>query len=87
MTAPDLIGRVVAFFPKADAVKRGVRQPGTVRYVGQIIAATDAPPVGKGKVPDFTLTVRGKTGKTATISMTLNYATLHDTWKSASLDT
>lgn len=87
MTAPDFVGKVCAFFPKTDAVIRGVRQPGTVRYVGQVIAAAPAPPVGPGKVPDFTLTVRGKTGKTATISMTLNYATVHETWKQASLDT
>lgn len=87
MTAPDLVGKVCVFFPGTNAIIRGVRQPGTIRYTGQVISATDAPPVGKGKVPDFTLTVRGKTGKTATISMTLNYATIHDTWKEASLDT
>jgi hypothetical protein len=81
------VGKVCAFFPKPNSVIMGLRQPNTPRYHGQIIAAAPAPPVGKGKVPDFTLTVRGKTGKTATISMTLNYATLHDLWEQAALDT
>jgi hypothetical protein len=87
MTAPEMVGKVCAFFHAKDAVIRGLRQPNTPRYDGQVIAAAPAPPVGTGKVPDFTLTVRGKTGKTLTISMTLNYATIYDLWKDAALDT
>jgi len=86
MKAEDFVGKVCAFFPTKDAVIRGVRQPNTTRYHGQVIASADAPPVGKGKIPDFSLTVRGKTGKTLTISMTLNYATIHDSWKRAADD-
>ena len=86
MTEHELVGKVCTFFPKLDSVVNCLRQPLTTRYLGQIVAATPAPPVGKSQIPDFTLTVRGKTGKTATISMTLNYATIHDTWTKAALD-
>jgi hypothetical protein len=57
--------------------------PGSVLYVGQIIAAEPAGVKGKGLIPDFTVTIRGRTGKTATVSTFDHYVRTHDTWKDA----
>jgi hypothetical protein len=49
-----------------------------VRATGRVIAAKDNGVRAKGAIPDYLLTVRGKSGREAIISMFDTYATLID---------
>ena len=81
--AADLKGRICSFYPAPGCVVGCVPVKGATRYAGTITAASPAPPVQPGNVPDFTVTIQGRTGKTATVSVTLNYVTLHPSWDAA----
>ena len=81
--AQSFIGKVATFFPDPKAVAKGMTATGAVIYAGQVISATFTGHRGAGKIPDFTLTVRGKTGKVATVSIYENHVQLHDLWDTA----
>lgn len=48
------------------------------RLVGIVTAATLAEPWGKGKIPDFTVTVRGCSGRMLTVSLVETYMRFPD---------
>jgi len=81
--AAKLIGRIVSFFPTTGAVHRCLRLPNTPRFAGQIISATEITPTNLGAIPDFEVTIRGRTGRTATVSLTENFVSIHDNWTDA----
>lgn len=81
MIATDFIGKVATFFLQPDSVEGCLAKPCSRILVGQIIAAKAAPAIHG--IPDFTITVRGKTGKTLTVSMYHHYLRTHDTWREA----
>jgi len=66
MTKHDLVGRPIGFEHKG------------VRLSGVITSATPAPNTMVGNIPDFTLTIRGKSGATITTSLVNSYSTLYD---------
>jgi hypothetical protein len=83
-----MVGKVATFYPVKGCVVAGLPKAGApARFTGQVIAATPAPALQPGNVPDYTLTVRGRTGRTATISLTENHASLFDTWAEANPQT
>ena len=81
--AQKMVGQVATFYPRPETIVDGLAPDGLTRYIGQVISATPCEPKGVGLVPDFSLTIRGKTGKTATVSMFTNYVNLHPTWQAA----
>lgn len=48
------------------------------RVTGIITDAKPAEPFGKGRIPDFSVTVRGASGRTLTVSMCESYMSLPD---------
>lgn len=48
------------------------------RVVGIVTDAVEAPPWGKGQIPDLTVTVRGQSGRLLTVSMVETYMTFPD---------
>lgn len=66
LTADNLVGRSCSF------------QYGGKTLVGVITEAKPAEPFGKGKIPDFTVTVRGKSGQTVTVSFVETYMSLSE---------
>jgi hypothetical protein len=83
--AQSFIGKIATFFPDPAAVTKGMTAAGAVIYAGQVTAATFTGHKGTGKIPDFFLTVRGKTGKTANVSIYDNHVQIHDLWDTAIL--
>jgi len=81
--AKRLVGQVATFYAKPGSVIRGLPVPGAKMHVGQIIAAEFTGMKGKGQIPDYKITLRGRTGKTAVVSMFENHVFLSDTWKEA----
>lgn len=72
--AKTFIGKIFEF--SLDGTERGVR----VR--GKCIGAEYTGRHPSNGIPDYSLTLRGRTGKTLTISMTFNYAFALKTWNS-----
>jgi hypothetical protein len=81
--AKRLVGQVATFYAKPGAVVHGLPIPGAKMHVGQIIAAEFSGLRGKGQVPDYKITIRGRTGKTAAVSTFENHVSLCDTWNEA----
>lgn len=77
------MGRIVSFYPKPEMVKEGVIQPGAKRAAGTVMGCLPVAPAKPGDLPDLTLSVRGRTGRHATISVVENYAKRHETWAEA----
>lgn len=48
------------------------------RLTGVITEAKPAEPWGKSRIPDFTVSVRGQSGRTLTVSMVESYMTLNE---------
>lgn len=74
MDLSKLTGKFCAFSPDPKTKDR---------YCGQIVAAKPLPPTARGQIPNALLTVRGRTGKTATVNLVEQYASIHDTWGEA----
>jgi hypothetical protein len=65
------VGRPISFdHPAGDPARK--------RLVGTVEAQQFAGYKARGAIPDYTLTVRGKSGKTLTISLVESYATFPD---------
>ena len=75
------IGRFGAFYLRTDAIDRCLARPGVKRHVGECIGAKPAPD-SRG-IPDVTLTFRGRSGRTASVSYVDCYVQLFPTWKAA----
>lgn len=84
--AAALVGQICTFFPVPAVVVGCVAPPNALRYAGTITAAMPAPPLQPGNVPDYTVTIKGRTGKVVVVSLTLNYVSLFPSWEQA-LDT
>ena len=80
------VGKICAFYTKPGQVKGCVPLPGAVRVIGAVIASKPAPPAQPGNIPNHILTVRGRSGRTAEVSMVCQYANLFDTWHEAGAD-
>lgn len=81
--AKRLVGQIATFYAKPNSVVRCLPIPGAKQHVGQIIAAEPAGTRGPGAVPDYKVTIRGRTGKTATVSIFDHHVSLCETWKDA----
>jgi hypothetical protein len=77
------VGQIAAFYQQPRAVVDGLPIPGGRRLVGAVIGAKAIEPTARGTIPDVELTIRGKSGKVATISMVEHYANLYPTWHEA----
>lgn len=86
MDASRFVGKIAAFYPKPGAVKSGLPVSGAARYVGAVVGAKPSAPTKRGSIPDFELTIRGKSGRIATVSMVENYVNLFETWHEAASD-
>lgn len=62
MTAKDLLQRPCMFFLPDGTEQHGI-----------IVSAVEDLPYGAGEIPDFQVTVRGKSGKTVTVSLVESY--------------
>lgn len=81
--AKRLVGQVATFYAKPGSVVRGLPVAGAKMHLGQIIAAEPDGTKGPGSIPDCKVTIRGRTGKTATVSIFENHVSLCDTWNEA----
>jgi len=79
----DKIGSVCSFYPERGSVVLCRAKPDAKKYVGVITACDEAPPPPGWVRPDYTLTIRGRTGKTMKVSAIFNYVTIHDSWPEA----
>lgn len=80
------VGKIAAFYSKPGQVKKLMPMPGAVRHIGAVIAVKPAPNAQPGDIPNLTLTVRGRSGRTADVNMVEQYAQLFDTWHEAAAD-
>jgi hypothetical protein len=80
------VGKVCAFYAKPGMVQRGIPVAGATRHIGAVIAAKPLPPAQPGDIPNFNLTVRGRSGRVAEVSMVDQHANLFDTWHEAGAD-
>lgn len=80
------VGQIAAFYPKPGAVIGCVPVAGSIRHVGAVVAVAPTGPTKRGAIPDFAVTIRGRSGRTATVSMVENYVTLFPTWHEAASD-
>lgn len=48
------------------------------QLVGIVVECVETTPFGLGKIPDFTVTIRGSSGRTMTVSATEAYLQLSD---------
>ena len=80
---PPLNGTWVSFYTLPDQVKLCSPLPTAKRACGEVIGWKKAEPVGPSKIPDIALTVRGRSGRTAEISLVRNYVTRHASMKDA----
>lgn len=80
------VGKICAFYTKLGQVKGCVPLPGATRAIGAVIASKPAPAVMPGNIPNHTLTVRGRSGRTAEVSMVEQHANLFETWHEAAAD-
>ena len=86
MTDPDRtakarafwLGRIATFQPSPDS---------KARHAGQIIRVDPAPDYGPTAIPNFTLVVRGRSGKTASVDLCIQYASIFPQWPEAITDT
>lgn len=80
------VGKICAFYTKPGQVKGCVPLPGATRAIGAVIASKPAAPAQPGNIPNSTLTVRGRSGRTAEVNMVEQYANLFETWHEAASD-
>jgi len=81
------VGQIAAFYPKPGAVIGCVPVAGSVRHVGAVVGAKPNGITKRGAIPDTLLTIRGKSGRTVTVSMVESYTQLFPTWHEAASDT
>lgn len=81
----SLIGRICSFTPNPDSISGCLPSENQVRYCGAVLRVEAAPDY-KG-LPTCLATVRGRSGKQATINFTECYATMHDSWREAERNT
>lgn len=93
VTAPDrdeqaksFVGMIAAFYPSPTMVKLCLPQPNAKRYHGTVIAASPDVPAQPSAISDFALSVRGRTGKVARVSLVNHYVSLYRTWPEALAD-
>lgn len=86
MESSPHVGKICAFYTKLGQVKGCVPLPGAVRVIGAVIASKPTTPAQPGNIPNHILTVRGRSGRTAEVSMVEQYANLFDTWHEAGAD-
>jgi hypothetical protein len=75
------MNKVVTFQPTGTC-PRGRAQPKSAA-VGVVIAAKPLPPTERGAIPDCQLTLRGRSGKEAVVSIVENYCAPFPTWDEA----
>lgn len=81
------VGKICAFYPKPGQVKKCLPVPGAVpRVIGAVIASNPTTNAQPGDIPNHILTVRGRSGRIAEVSMVEQYANLFDTWHEAGAD-
>jgi hypothetical protein len=80
------IGKICAFYTKLGQVKGCVPLPGATRAIGAVIASKPTTPAQPGNIPNHILTVRGRSGRTAEVSMVEQFCCLYETWHEAAED-
>jgi hypothetical protein len=80
------IGKICAFYAKPGQVKNGLPVPGATRHIGAVVASKPTTNAQPGDIPNHILTVRGRSGRTAEVSMVDQYANLFETWHEAGAD-
>lgn len=76
-------GEIVSFYPDPGMVKDAVVQPGAKRAVGTVMGVIAKPAAEPGAIPDLQLSVRGRSGRCAFISVVQNYAKRHESFAAA----
>jgi len=87
MSFPPAIGVWVSAFAEPDSVALLVPMPGALRICGQVIGVKPLPPSQPGNIPDCCLTIRGRSGKTMSLSYVAHYVTEHASQAEAVADT
>lgn len=73
----NLIGSWCSFYAEEDSVYLCCPVPGRLRVCGEIIGVSPLPNFMPGNIPNVAVKVRGRTGKTMTISFVSHYTTIH----------
>jgi hypothetical protein len=82
MTPQSFLGKVAAFYPSPAAVVRCLPVPGAQIVVGEIIDARTMP-AARGNIPTLSLTIKGRSGRTATVCLVDNFVRTFTTWAEA----
>lgn len=77
------VGLIAAFYPSPGAVKNCMELNGAKRHVGAVVGTKPNGTTQRGAIPDTLLTIRGKSGRTVTVSLVESYAQLFPTWHEA----
>lgn len=77
------VGKIAAFYPAPGAVVNCMPQPGAKRLVGAVVGAAPNGTTTRGAIPDTLLTIRGKSGRSFSVSYVESYANLFETWHEA----
>ncbi len=80
------VGKICAFYAKPGQVKGCVPLPGAVRAIGAVVASKPTTPAQPGSIPNYILTVRGRSGRTAEVNFVEQHARLFETWHEAAAD-
>lgn len=72
--APDHQARALTFIGKRVEFDAPPPAKKGLRFTGSVTAARFSGLTTKGQIPDFELTIQGKTGRTVVISMVETYA-------------
>ncbi len=81
MNAESWLNKVVTFQPTGTC-PHGLPKPKSAA-VGVVVAAKALSPTKRGAIPDIELTVRGRSGKEAVLSVVENYCSQFPTWGEA----
>lgn len=80
------VGKICSFYTKPGQVKNCIAVPGATRHIGAVVASKPTTNAQPGNIPNHTLTVRGRSGRTANVNMVEQHANLFETWHEAASD-
>ena len=71
------LGTWVTAYAESDSVALCVPVPGSTRIAGEVIDCKALPNAQPGDIPDCCLTIRGRSGRTLSLSFVAHYVTTH----------
>jgi hypothetical protein len=83
MITSDHCGWKAVFYPSVSDVIRGVVQSHIRPVMGEIVKVEKLEPTRRGNIPNALVTVRGRSGKVATVNLVEQHLAAFPTWTEA----